>query len=68
LIFANILKPNTLSFKERGGVRMGYLRFDETHPHLNPPLEGEDSYVKCANIKDAMYKNFDFLGASAPLW
>jgi hypothetical protein len=36
------LQPNPLSFKEREGVRMGLLQVFETHPHLSPPLEGEE--------------------------
>jgi hypothetical protein len=35
----------TLSFKERAGVRMGLLQDFETHPHLNPPLEGEERRI-----------------------
>jgi hypothetical protein len=34
-----------LSFKERAGVRMGLCRASETHPHLNPPLEGEENLI-----------------------
>jgi hypothetical protein len=35
-------QSNSLSFKERAGVRMGLLPILETHPLLDPPLEGEE--------------------------
>jgi hypothetical protein len=43
-------KRNSLSFKERAGGEDGLVwRHQETHPHLDPPLEGEEKKLILSN-------------------